>query len=116
MSDFDTLLNKVNSSQIETQNEMVQNKTFFSNDGKWAYQISIIDYLQTFDFGKKQEVFAKKWFKNADPKKLSAVPPDPYGSRFVRFMKEVFEQDKATVTQQQKLDIDNMKKELEQQI
>lgn len=38
------------------------------------------------------EVFAKRVFKNADPKKLSAVPPDPYAERFINFMKdEVFE-------------------------
>ena len=38
------------------------------------------------------EVLAKRIFKNADPKKLSAVPPDPYAERFINFMKdEVFE-------------------------
>lgn len=42
--------------------------------------------------GKKMEVLAKRTFKNADPKKLSAVPPDPYAERFINFMKdEVFE-------------------------
>lgn len=59
----------------------------YSKDGKWCYQISIIDYLQTFDSGKKQEVLAKKLFKGADPLKLSATPSDPYGHRFVKFMK-----------------------------
>ena len=59
----------------------------YSRDGKWCYQISIIDYLQTFDSGKKNEVLAKKIFKRADPTKLSAVPPDPYGNRFKSFMK-----------------------------
>jgi hypothetical protein len=51
------------------------------------YQISIIDYLQTFDSGKKKEVLAKKIFKRADPKKLSAIPSEPYGERFMHFMK-----------------------------
>lgn len=38
------------------------------------------------------EVLAKRIFKNADPKKLSAVPPDRYAERFINFMKdEVFE-------------------------
>jgi hypothetical protein len=42
--------------------------------------------------GKKMEVLAKRIFKKADPKKLSAVPPDPYAERFINFMKdEVFE-------------------------
>ena len=30
---------------------------------------------------------AKKLFKRADTKKLSAVPPDPYGNRFIGFMR-----------------------------
>jgi len=61
---------------------------FYSTCGKWAYQISIIDYLQTFDRSKKQEVMAKKLFKNADLSKLSAMPSDPYGNRFIKFMKD----------------------------
>ena len=70
---------------------------FYSTDGKWCYQLSIIDYLQTFDLGKKQEVLAKRLFKHADPQKLSAVPPDPYGNRFLKFMKEsVFQPDMET--------------------
>ena len=39
---------------------------------------------------------AKRVFKNADPTKLSAVPPDPYGDRFVKFMKNfVFQKSSA---------------------
>jgi len=65
---------------------------FYSQDRKWLYQISVIDYLQTFDRGKKMEVLAKRVFKNVDPTRLSAVPSDPYGNRFVEFMKNsVFE-------------------------
>lgn len=36
---------------------------------------------------KKMEVMAKRIFKNADTKKLSAVPSDKYGDRFIKFMK-----------------------------
>ena len=36
---------------------------------------------------KKLEVVAKRVFKNADKKKLSAVSPDKYGQRFIQFMK-----------------------------
>ena len=40
---------------------------------------------------------AKKLFKNADPKKLSAVPSTPYGERFLKFMKNsVFTPDQDT--------------------
>jgi len=69
-------------------NELKPLQCFFSPDGKWAYQISIIDYLQTFDFGKQQEVWAKMIFKKADPKKLSATPSEPYGHRFQKFIKD----------------------------
>jgi len=61
---------------------------YYSADGKWVYQFSIIDYLQTFDFGKKQEVMAKRIFKNANPTNLSAVPSEPYGHRFQKFLKD----------------------------
>lgn len=65
---------------------------FYSQDKKWCYQISVIDYLQTYDRSKKMEVLAKRVFKNVNVKKLSAVPPDPYGARFIEFMKNsVFE-------------------------
>ena len=30
-----------------------KHEPIYSKDGKWCYQISIIDYLQTFDLGKK---------------------------------------------------------------
>lgn len=77
------------------QNEIKEPDVYYSKNGKWCYQLSIIDYLQTFDSGKKNEVRAKRLFKNADPAKLSAVPPDMYGPRFSKFMKQgVFSPDK----------------------
>ena len=84
--------NDKNESKLEsltslTQNEDLQQNLFFSQDKKWCYQISIIDYLQTFDNNKKLEVLAKKVFKNADTKKLSAVNSEIYGDRFIKFMK-----------------------------
>lgn len=47
----------------------------------------MIDYLQTFDRSKKNEVLAKRIFKRANTKNLSAVPPDPYAARWVKFVK-----------------------------
>lgn len=47
-------------------NKKGQIELFMSNDQKWIYQISVIDYLQTFDRSKKNEVLAKKIFKNVD--------------------------------------------------
>ena len=52
-------------------------------------------------------MIAKKLFKNVNTKNLSAVPPDPYGERFIKFMKEfVFEVDKS------KMDIDRIREEI----
>lgn len=109
---FDNLINE----RLKSEDQSLSIKkppSFFSPDGKWCYQFSIIDYLQTFDSGKKNEVLAKKLFKNADPSKLSAVPPDPYADRFSKFMKDtVFTYDKKEYI----MDIASIIKELEDKI
>jgi hypothetical protein len=56
---------------------------------------------------------AKKFFKNADTTKLSAVPPDPYGNRFTKFMKDVFELDTRSVRKDQDEDFNLLKIEIE---
>ena len=87
-------------------------KVYYSSDGKWCYQASIIDYLQAFDRSKKNEVLAKRLFKGVDISKLSARPPDPYGARFMRFMRgTAFELDQAAQKEAQ-LDIEKIKAEL----
>ena len=73
---------------------MIFSKVFYVLQNKYCFQISVIDYLQTFDRGKKNEVIAKKLLKNIDTKKLSAVPPDQYGPRFINFMNNVVFQNK----------------------
>lgn len=60
---------------------------FLSKNGKWIYHISIIDYLQQWNFDKKSEAFAKKWFLGKNAKGISAVPPDFYAKRFLAFMR-----------------------------
>lgn len=57
-----------------------------SRCGSWIYHVSIIDYLQQWDFDKKAEAFAKHWFLGKNKKGISAVPPDFYAKRFVTFM------------------------------
>ena len=61
---------------------------FISNNEKWIYQVSVIDYLQTFDGSKKREVMAKRVFKNVNVTNLSAVPPDPYFQRWIKFVED----------------------------
>jgi hypothetical protein len=78
--------------------------------------VSVIDYLQTFDRGKKNEVIAKRLFKNADINKLSARPPDAYGLRFTKFVKDtVFQYDKVT-NKSDHMDIEKMRLETEDHI
>ena len=59
---------------------------FLSANGQWVYHVSIIDYLQQWNFEKKSEAFAKKWFLGKNSKGISAVPPEPYAKRFQHFM------------------------------
>ena len=47
--------------------------TFLSANGRWIYHVSIIDYLQQWNFDKKLEAFAKKWFLGKNSKGISAV-------------------------------------------
>ena len=61
--------------------------TFLSQCGTWIYHVSIIDYLQKWNFDKKAEAFAKKWFLGKNAKGISAVPPEYYARRYTRFMK-----------------------------
>ena len=55
---------------------------------------------------------AKRLLKGVDIYKLSARPADPYGARFMKFMRDtVFELD-DTAQKEAQLDIDKMKAEL----
>ena len=86
------------------------NSTYYSKDGKWCYQISIIDYLQTFDKGKKSEVIAKKVLKRADTSKLSAQASDPYGKRFLNFVNEYVFEDHSRLDK--KSEVENFRKSM----
>ena len=60
---------------------------YYSTCGRYVYHISIIDYLTTFNFGKRIESFYKTKIKGNDEKLVSAVNPDLYAQRFVDFMR-----------------------------
>jgi hypothetical protein len=55
----------------------------------YVYHIGIIDYLQTFDFAKKLENRFKR-FKYGKKKmeQVSAIEPEPYGRRFMGFIRK----------------------------
>ena len=55
---------------------------FISPDGFETYHLSIIDYLQLWNFNKKAEQFAKTKFLSKKLEELSAVEPIFYQDRF----------------------------------
>ena len=63
---------------------------FLSTCGNYAYHIAIIDYLTEFNLAKKIESFFKTDIKGNRRELVSAVSPDLYAQRFIKFMyKEV---------------------------
>ena len=61
--------------------------SFKSQNGKYIYHISIIDYLQLYDLNKKLERFYKIIAGGVDGKELSSMSSEPYKKRFLSFMK-----------------------------
>ena len=60
---------------------------FISPDGNQTYHLSIIDFLQMWNFKKRAEQFVKVHFLRANKNLLSAVEPQFYKARFQRFMR-----------------------------
>lgn len=57
-----------------------------SIDGRYIYHISIIDYLQDYNYKKFLETYGKWAFQNAPLNEVSSVHPKLYGDRFFNFM------------------------------
>jgi hypothetical protein len=60
---------------------------FYSSCGNFVYHVSIIDYLQAFDFDKWAESRFKILILRRPEKLISAVDPELYAERFLKFMK-----------------------------
>ena len=58
---------------------------FLAVTNKFIYHISIIDYLQNYNFEKKTENFFKTIWRGHSAE-ISAVPPPRYAKRFIDFM------------------------------
>ena len=54
---------------------------------KKLYCISIIDYLQEFNFQKKMELWLKRIFKGGGD--ISSVDTEVYHQRFMKFIKRI---------------------------
>ena len=61
---------------------------YVSADGRFVYNLAIIDYLQGYDFEKWGEHQIKVWIYLRDGSKISACHPNPYARRFLHFMRE----------------------------
>ena len=57
-----------------------------SHGGRYIYHISIIDYLQDYNFDKKAENFYKT-IKNKKGAEISAIEPFAYCTRYIDFMR-----------------------------
>jgi hypothetical protein len=62
--------------------------TILSSNGKYIYHISIIDYLQKYNFNKKAERFFKIALQGANPQELSSINVKAYHNRFLNFMNQ----------------------------
>ena len=89
----DELMNHVEIVQRSRSNTMVSDSRhkFYSSCGNFIYHVSIIDYLQAFNFEKWQESRFKIYILRKPEHLISAVDPEQYAERFLKFMKtEVF--------------------------
>lgn len=57
----------------------------FAYDNK-IYHIAIIDYIQEWNLKKQAERFYKTMIRRVDGNELSAMEPEQYADRFLKFM------------------------------
>jgi len=62
-----------------------------SNDDKFIYYVGVIDILQLYDFNKKLERFLKIYFVRKSADGISAIPTDPYKTRFIKRMYQIIQ-------------------------
>ena len=73
--------------KFEYENQGNPNR-YISSDGRYIYNLAIIDYLQAFDLEKQGENLIKVWLYMRDGSKISACHPNPYARRFLHFMRD----------------------------
>ena len=80
----------INSKKRENLSDIDIGEVFAENHrfklGHKVFHLSIIDYLQEWNFSKKSERIAKTLLLNKDGAKLSAIEPNRYATRFRHFM------------------------------
>jgi len=84
------LIKILNSKKRENLSDIDIGEVFAENHrfkhGQKVFHLSIIDYLQEWNFSKKSERIAKTLLLNKDGAKLSAIEPNRYATRFRHFM------------------------------
>ncbi|RHY25276.1 hypothetical protein DYB32_008409 [Aphanomyces invadans] len=64
-----------------------------SISGPGLYYVGVIDILQTWNFQKRMERWAKIWLRGKDPRGLSAIEPYPYQVRFEAKLRDLIATD-----------------------
>jgi len=59
---------------------------YYSSCGQYVYHLAIIDYLQTFNLEKWSESRFKIFVLRRDANLISAIEPNIYADRFIKFM------------------------------
>jgi hypothetical protein len=92
ITDYSLLIfvNKYNKKNVEKE---VGNYNIISGLNKdYVFNFSIIDFLGTFDLGKKSEKIMKEFigvFKSSSNKNFSVQNPQTYGNRFRKYAKKI---------------------------
>jgi hypothetical protein len=60
---------------------------YYSSCGNYIYHVSLIDYLQAFNFDKWTESKFKIYILRRPEELISAVDPEKYADRFLKFIK-----------------------------
>ncbi len=91
-----------NQNPLGNENQSHSSHIFESCEGGYFYyHISIIDYLQDYNFRKKFEHWWRTNITQANKALISCVPAEIYGNRFLEFMRnDVIIDDKNTEAEQ----------------
>ena len=76
----------------DLDNKISHSRIFSSKDNKYLFNFTIVDFLGTFNIGKKGEKLAKEfvgYIKNLKDTNFSVLDPNRYGKRFRNFAKRI---------------------------
>ena len=80
----------------DLDNKINHSRIFSSKDNKYLFNFAIVDFLGTFNIGKKGEKLAKEfvgYIKNLKDTNFSVLDPERYAKRFRNFLKKIIKED-----------------------